>query len=78
MQFSDGAGLEIHFWSGKFTINKPEHENIKNKITQFKEGTKTRKNVFITMITTYGVAENANSLETVTDKFTMGCLFEED
>ena len=69
---------EMKFYNSLFTINKPEFENIKNKITQFKESTKTRKNVFVTMITTYGVAENANSLEVVTNNFTMDCLFEED
>ena len=69
---------EMKFYNSLFTINKPEFENIKNKIAQFKEGTKTRKNVFVTMITTYGVAENANSLEVVTNNFTMDCLFEED
>ena len=58
--------------------NKPEYENIKNKITQFKESTKTRKNVFVTMVTTYGVTENANSLEVITNNLTMDCLFEED
>ena len=69
---------EMKFYNGLFTINKPVYENIKNKITQFKESTKTRKNVFVTMITTYGVIENANSLEVVTNNFTMDCLFEED
>lgn len=67
---------EIKFYDGSFTINKPVYDNIKNKLLQFKESTKTRKNVFITMITTFGVSENANSLELVTNNLTMGCLFE--
>ena len=69
---------EMKFYNSPFTINKSEYENIKNKITQFKESKKTRKNVFVTMITTYGVTENANSLELVTNNLTMDCLFEED
>jgi len=68
---------EMKFYNSLFTINKPEYENIKNKIAQFKESTKTRKNIFVTMITTYGVSENANYLEIVTNNFTMDCLFEE-
>ena len=68
---------EMKFYNGPFTINKPEYENIKNKIIEFKESTKTRKNVFITMITTYGVTKNANSLEIITNNFSMDCLFEE-
>ena len=68
---------EMKFYNGPFTINKSEYNNLKNKIYQFKEGTKTRKNVFVTMITTYGVSDNANSLELVNNNFTMDCLFEE-
>ncbi len=68
---------EMKFYNGIFAINKPEYENIKNKVTQFKEGTKTRKNVFVALITTYGVLENANSLEIITNSLTMDCLFEE-
>jgi len=69
---------EMKFYNGPFTINKPVYENIRNKIIQFKESTKTRKNVFVAMITTYGVSENANSLEVVTNNLTMDCLFEKD
>ena len=68
---------EMKFYNGMFKINKLEYNNIKNKIIRFKESTKTRKNVFVTMITTYGVSENANSLELVTNNLTMDCLFEE-
>jgi len=68
---------EMKFYNGIFTINKTDYENIKNKVSQFKEQTKTRKNVFVAMITTYGVSENANSLEVITNNFTMDCLFED-
>ncbi len=67
---------EIKFHNSPFSINKSGYDNLKNKIYQFKKTTKTRKNVFITMITTYGVSENANSLEMVTNNLTMDCLFE--
>ena len=67
---------EMKFYNSIFTINKSEYKNIKNKITQFKESTKTRKNVFVTMITN-GVSENANFLEIVTNNLTMECFFKE-
>jgi len=67
---------EMKFYPDKFTINAPEYGSIKNKIAQFRESSKTRKNVFVTMITTYGILENANSLELVTNNLTMDCLFE--
>lgn len=69
---------EMKFYDGMFTLNKPVYENIRNKITQFKVSTKTRKNVFVAMVTTYGVTENANSLELVTNDLTMDCLFSVD
>jgi hypothetical protein len=49
--------------------------NIKNKVAQFRESTKSRKYVFVTMLTTYGVLENANSLDMVQNELTMDCLF---
>lgn len=69
---------EIKFYDSPFTINKTVYDNLKNKRFQFIRSSKTRKNVFITMVTTYGVTENANSLEVVTNNLTMDCLFEED
>jgi hypothetical protein len=67
---------EIKFYDRPSTINKPIYYNLKTKLLQFKESSKTRKNVFITMITTFGVSENAYSIELVTNSLTMDCLFE--
>jgi hypothetical protein len=67
---------EIKFYNCPYIINKPAYDNLKNKLVQFKESTKSRKNVFVTMITTFGVSENANSLELVTNNITIGSLFE--
>lgn len=67
---------EMKFYEGPYSINKTEYENLKNKMFQFKQDTKTRKNVFITMITSQGLHENANSLELITNKLELDCLFE--
>lgn len=69
---------EIKFHNSPFTINKVDYEKLKNKKLQFLLSSGTRKNVFISMLTTYGVSENANSLELVTNNLTMDCLFVED
>ena len=69
---------EMKYYNEVFAINTPEYNNIKNKIAQFGEATKTRKNIFVTMLTTYGLAENANSLELIVNNLTMDCLFEPD
>lgn len=67
---------EMKFYNGQFAINRPEYDNLKNKLLQFKLSTKTRKNVFLTMVTTYGIRQNANGLEIVQNDLTMNCLFE--
>ncbi len=67
---------EMKFYEGLYTIDKTEYENLKNKIFQFKQDTKTRKNVFITMITTNGIYENENSSELINNKLNIDCLFE--
>jgi AAA+ ATPase superfamily predicted ATPase len=49
---------EMKYATGEFTINKKYGEAILNKRTAFKEETKIRKAVHLTMITTYGVKCN--------------------
>lgn len=49
---------EMKFSIHPFTITKNYAENLRNKIGAFRETTKTRKSLFITLITTYGVAQN--------------------
>jgi len=49
---------EMKFATGEFTIDKKYAENLRNKRAVFKEETKTRKTLHITMITTYGVKRN--------------------
>ena len=66
---------EMKFHNAQYTINKAEYENLKNKILQFRQDYKTRKNIFVTMVTTYGVAKNAYSLELVQNDLTIDCLF---
>ena len=67
---------EMKFYNVPFTITEKEYKNIRNKLIEFKESTKTRKNVFIVMISTFGIVENAYSTELVTNSLTMDCLFE--
>ena len=67
---------EIKLCNDVFTINKRYYQNLRNKISQFRMKTGSKKNIFLTMITTYGVAENPYSLELVTNSLTMDCLFQ--
>ena len=49
---------EIKYAKDAFTIDKKQDENIRHKRAAFKEETKTRKAVHLTMITTHGVKHN--------------------
>jgi len=49
---------EIKFSTDQFVIDKRYAEEFKNKVTVFRGQTKTRKTIFPTMITTYGVLKN--------------------
>ncbi|MCH5689206.1 hypothetical protein LWM68_36170 [Niabella sp. W65] len=48
---------------------------MKNKIAALQLATRTRKNVFITMITTYGLYENKYSRELIQNSITLDDLF---
>jgi len=49
---------EMKFANAEFVIDKKTDVNLRNKKAAFIAGTKTRKAVHITMITTYGVKRN--------------------
>lgn len=49
---------EMKFSIHPFTITNKTAEDIRNKIETFREATKTRKALFFTLITTYGLAQN--------------------
>lgn len=66
---------ELKFSQTPFTITKSYHEKLRKKVNEFKAGTGTRKNVYLTMLTTFGVTENKYSIEIVENQLTMECLF---
>jgi hypothetical protein len=68
---------EIKFYNAVFTIDKSYYLNLKNKIVALQRDTKTKKNIFITLITTYGIKENQYSKEVVQSHLEMDMLFNE-
>ncbi len=60
---------EMKFSVNTYKIDKKYSENLRNKLSNFKESSKTKKALFLTMITTYGIDPNKyagmvrNSLE---------------
>jgi uncharacterized protein len=67
---------EIKFYGAEFTIDKATAMEYRNKMATFKETTKTRKQAFLTMITTFGLKQNQYSLGLVDANLTMDDLFE--
>jgi AAA+ ATPase superfamily predicted ATPase len=67
---------EIKFSITEFTIDKKYAEDLAAKRRIFIAQTSTKKAVFITMITTFGVNNNAHYLNNVQNQLTMNVLFE--
>ena len=67
---------EIKYSVNSFEITKAYDLNLRNKIGVFKESTKTKKAVFMTMITTFGLVKNQYSRSIVQNELTMDNLFD--
>ena len=52
---------EIKFSGNEFEIDKDYDLQLKNKVVAFKEDTKTKCTIQLTMITTYGIIRNKYS-----------------
>jgi len=66
---------EIKFYKGVFSINKTDAENLRRKMSTFIDLSKTRKQVFITLITTFGLKSNQHSIGLIDNDFSMDILF---
>jgi len=66
---------EMKFYNTAYTINKSYANEIANKTNTFLESTKTRKSLFVTFITTYGLKPNKYSLQLVQNELTLENLF---
>lgn len=67
---------ECKFSIDTFSIDKDYSEKLRSKIATFKAVTKTRKSVFLTMVTTYGVEKNPYANLLVQNEVTLDELFE--
>ena len=68
---------EIKFSINVFSIDKKYAEDLRHKISNFKQETGTRKAVFLTFITTFGLKANQYAMGLVQNDLTMDMLFEE-
>lgn len=68
--------FEIKFSINEFVITKEYDAKLRQKIQSFKEATATRKSIFLTMLTTFGVKPNEYSNSSIQNELTMDALFE--
>ncbi|MCM1484095.1 MAG: AAA family ATPase [Muribaculaceae bacterium] len=66
---------EIKYSSGPYTIDKTYMEALQNKTSLFRQLTKTRKGIALTMITSYDLVKNSHSINGVHSQLTADDLF---
>jgi len=67
---------EMKYSVNPFVIDSKYANELRSKIGVFKTETKTRKSVFLTLITTYGLQSNSHSIGLVQNDISMDALFE--
>jgi uncharacterized protein len=67
--------FEMKFYNKAFTVSKEYAENLQNKKDVFEETTKTKKQLFVTLISTFGITHNEHSLGLIDQVVTMDGLF---
>ncbi|HEY6082972.1 MAG TPA: ATP-binding protein, partial [Chitinophagaceae bacterium] len=68
---------EVKFTQQPFLLTKANKEELEKKLFVFKEETQTRKSVFPTLITTFGLKDSVNSIGFIQSAVTMDDLFEQ-
>lgn len=66
---------EIKFYNEEFIIDKEYGEKLRKKRECFERITKTKKSIFMTLITTWGVKHNEHYYSSVDQELTMNALF---
>jgi len=66
---------EMKFSIDTFTISKPYAAALRNKISVFKNATKTNKAVWLTFVSTFGVSPNEHAQSLVHQPLDMNALF---
>jgi uncharacterized protein len=67
--------LEVKFHDKEFVITKDYEQELREKIAIFREQTHTRKSIFVTMLSAFGVKKNEHYLSVVTNQLLIDDLF---
>lgn len=67
--------VEAKFYNDEFVITEEYEKQLRRKAFVFKEKTRTRKNIFITIVSVFGVQKNRHYLSVVHNQLVLGELF---
>ncbi len=67
---------EMKYSESEFTIDKTYAAVLENKKNLFKSQTKTKKSIFLTFITTFGVTNNEYAKRLIQNAITMDSLYQ--
>ena len=67
---------EMKFTEGPFVVDKRYAEDLRRKKAVFRSVTGTRKSLFITLVTTFGVSDNKHARAVVDTAIEMDALFQ--
>lgn len=67
--------LEVKFYNKEYEVSEAYGRQLLDKATIFLERTRLKKNVFITMLTVFGVKKNEHYLTAVTNQLLIEDLF---
>ncbi|MDP1726447.1 MAG: ATP-binding protein [Bacteroidota bacterium] len=67
---------EMKFHNARFTITSDYAKKLRQKLATFKEISKVKKSLFLTIISSFGINENKHSLDLVQNNITIDSLFE--
>lgn len=66
---------ELKFYEGPFTLTKDYAQELRERLAGFRERTRTRKQVMLTMVTAFGLRHNEHSIGLVQAEVEMEALF---
>lgn len=67
--------FEIKFYNKPFTVSKAYAQTLWNKLDIFQKTTGTKKHLFLTLLTTFGIIQNEHSQNLIDQVLTMDDLF---
>jgi len=66
---------EMKFYASELTITKSYAKTLRQKLTGFQEAANTKKQLFLVMVSTYGITDNTHKIDLVSNDISLNDLF---